>query len=76
MIRHVNNAVYWAALEEALATQPDLRERLPLRGIVEHDSPLQLEDAPRLLAHRDGDALYAWMMAGDRTAASMCVEAV
>ncbi|MDP0399572.1 MULTISPECIES: acyl-[acyl-carrier-protein] thioesterase [Tsukamurella] len=76
IIQHVNNAVYWTALEEVLATQPDLRERLPLRGVVEHNSALQIEDAPRLLAYRDGDVLYAWLVAGDRTAAAMSVEAV
>ncbi|WP_298446654.1 acyl-ACP thioesterase domain-containing protein [Gordonia sp. (in: high G+C Gram-positive bacteria)] len=76
LIEHVNNAVYWTALEEALATQADLRERLPLRAVVEHDSPLQLADAPRLLAHRDGDVLSVWLMAGERTAATMSVEAL
>ncbi|WP_461166006.1 acyl-[acyl-carrier-protein] thioesterase [Tsukamurella serpentis] len=76
VIGHVNNAVYWSALEEALATEPDLRERLPLRGIVEHNSGLQLEDAPRLLAHRDNDILYAWLVAGDRTAVAMSVQAL
>ncbi len=76
IIDHVNNAVYWTALEEALATQPDLREQLPLRAVVEHDSPLQLEDAPQLLAHREGDVLSVWLMAGERTAAAMIVEAL
>ncbi len=71
---HVNNAVYWAALEEVLATQSDLAHRAPLRAVIEHDSPLQLADAPRLLAHRDGDVLSAWLTVGDRTAATMLVQ--
>ncbi|MDF0529951.1 thioesterase [Tsukamurella sp. 8F] len=74
---HVNNAVYWTALEHALDGHPDLRARLPLRGIVEHDSPLTLEDAPRLLRRRDGDRLDVWLVQDDpdgvRTAAPMCV---
>ncbi|MFW0788412.1 acyl-ACP thioesterase domain-containing protein [Gordonia sp. CPCC 205333] len=76
IIQHVNNAVYWTALEEVLATQPDLRERLPMRGVVEHNSPLQIEDAPQLLAYRAGQTLYAWLVAGDRTAAAMSVESL
>ncbi|GAA4394744.1 acyl-[acyl-carrier-protein] thioesterase [Tsukamurella soli] len=74
---HVNNAVYWTALEHALSGYPDLRDMLPLRGIVEHDSPLTLADAPRLLRRRDGDTLFVWLVqddpGGTRTAAPMCV---
>lgn len=75
MMRHVNNAVYWAALEEALAQHPDLRER-PLRGIVEFNSPLVPADRPTLVARRDGDQLSAWFMAGDRNAAAMLATAI
>ncbi|MEV6659792.1 acyl-[acyl-carrier-protein] thioesterase [Nocardia fluminea] len=40
---HVNNAVYWEALEEALAAHPD-RHRLPYRAIVEHVGPVMMGD--------------------------------
>ncbi|GED97225.1 acyl-[acyl-carrier-protein] thioesterase [Gordonia crocea] len=71
VMRHVNNSVYWAALEEALGRHLDLRDHTPLRGIVEFNSPLVPADAPRLLIHRDGDQLSAWLMAGDRNAAAL-----
>jgi acyl-ACP thioesterase len=75
-IDHVNNAVYWAALEEALHRHPDLRDRTPLRGIVEHNSPLVLADEPTVLAHRDGDTLSVWLMAGERNAAALAAQAL
>ncbi|MFD6393491.1 acyl-[acyl-carrier-protein] thioesterase [Nocardia sp. NPDC055029] len=40
---HVNNAVYWEAVEEALAAQPDHHE-LPYRAIVEHVGPVMMGD--------------------------------
>ncbi|NNG97109.1 acyl-ACP thioesterase [Gordonia araii NBRC 100433] len=71
MMEHVNNAVYWSALEEALSRHADLRDRMPLRGIIEYNSPLVPADEPRLLARREGDTLSAWLMAGDRNAAAL-----
>lgn len=75
-IDHVNNAVYWSALEEALHRHPDLRDRTPLRGIVEHNSPLVLADEPELLCRRDGDTLSVWLMAGERCAAAIAAQAL
>ncbi|WP_280304837.1 acyl-[acyl-carrier-protein] thioesterase [Nocardia neocaledoniensis] len=40
---HVNNAVYWEAVEEALAAHPD-RHQLPYRAIVEHVGPVMAGD--------------------------------
>lgn len=40
---HVNNAVYWEAVEEALAAHPD-RHELPYRAIVEHVGPVMAGD--------------------------------
>ncbi|MFC4123380.1 acyl-[acyl-carrier-protein] thioesterase [Nocardia rhizosphaerae] len=40
---HVNNAVYWEAVEEALAAHPD-RQTLPYRAIVEHVGPVMAVD--------------------------------
>lgn len=40
---HVNNAVYWEAVEEALATHPEHHE-LPYRAIVEHVGPVMMGD--------------------------------
>lgn len=40
---HVNNAVYWEAVEEALAAHPG-RHELPYRAIVEHVGPVMTGD--------------------------------
>lgn len=40
---HVNNAVYWEAVEETLAAHPDQHE-LPYRAIVEHVGPVMIGD--------------------------------
>ncbi|MDO3649177.1 acyl-[acyl-carrier-protein] thioesterase [Nocardia mangyaensis] len=40
---HVNNAVYWEAVEETLAAHPD-RYELPYRAIVEHVGPVKIGD--------------------------------
>lgn len=40
---HVNNAVYWEAVEEALAAHPEHHE-LPYRAIVEHVGPVMMGD--------------------------------
>ncbi|MEU4601209.1 acyl-ACP thioesterase domain-containing protein [Nocardia sp. NPDC023988] len=40
---HVNNAVYWEALEETLAAHPDTHE-LPYRAIIEHVGPVMARD--------------------------------
>lgn len=73
-VQHVNNAVYWSALEEALSQYPDLEGKLPVRAVIEHNTQLTLADSPRLLAYRDGDRLLVWIMVGDRNVASMAVE--
>lgn len=76
VIDHVNNATYWAALEKCLAQHPDLCDRIPLRSIIEHNSPLVLADRPTLLVHRDDHPVYAWLMAGDRNAAAIAATAI
>lgn len=77
LIDHVNNASYWAALEECLSRHSDLRNRDSLRGVIEHNSPLELADEPTLLAYRQDDTLYAWLMAaGGRNAAAMVAAAI
>ncbi|MFC4373113.1 acyl-[acyl-carrier-protein] thioesterase [Nocardia halotolerans] len=40
---HVNNAVYWEAVEESLAAHPGSRA-LPYRAIVEHVGPVMMGD--------------------------------
>ncbi|MFD3593492.1 acyl-[acyl-carrier-protein] thioesterase [Nocardia sp. NPDC058640] len=53
---HVNNAVYWEAVEEALSAHPD-RHRLPYRAIVEHVGPVMISDKVELRTRRGPDGL-------------------
>ena len=39
MLNHVNNAVYWEAVEEELARRRELRA--PLRAELEHRAPIE-----------------------------------
>lgn len=64
VLGHVNNAIYWAIVEELLAEARDLRA--PMRAIVEHEAPLEPGVAPRLFVRRSEDSLaatLAWLPA-------------
>ncbi|MEV0247213.1 acyl-ACP thioesterase domain-containing protein [Nocardia sp. NPDC050712] len=54
---HVNNAVHWEAVEEALERHPDLRAR-PYRVILEHVGPVLAGDDVRIRVWRTGTALH------------------
>ncbi|MFC9898092.1 acyl-[acyl-carrier-protein] thioesterase [Nocardia sp. NPDC127579] len=54
---HVNNAVHWEAVEEAIARHPDLREQ-PYRVILEHVGPVLAGDDVRIRAWRDNTGLH------------------
>ena len=51
---HVNNAAYWAAVEERLPGLP-LDPRLPLRARIDHRHPLDLGEAVELVTALDGE---------------------
>ncbi|MFI7193304.1 acyl-[acyl-carrier-protein] thioesterase [Nocardia nova] len=54
---HVNNAVHWEAVEEALARFPDAPTP-PYRVILEHAGPVMGADEVMIRAWRDADALH------------------
>ncbi|NQE87428.1 acyl-[acyl-carrier-protein] thioesterase [Nocardia terpenica] len=54
---HVNNAVHWEAVEEALARFPEA-QRLPHRVIVEHVGPVMAGDNVLIRAWRDDPILH------------------
>lgn len=58
LMGHVNNAVSWVPVEEALADRPGLRA--PLRVSVEHPAPIDPGAAPEVAVvdHRDGFDLW------------------
>lgn len=47
---HMNNAVYWAVIEDYLASCPELL-KVPLRVTIEHDAPVALGDKLEIISH-------------------------
>lgn len=61
---HVNNAVYWQAVEErAPVTGPDLRR--PLRARLDYRAPVDLGDRLELVEHAGGERLLLGFAVGD-----------
>lgn len=72
---HVNNAVYWQAIEHLLPTHgPDPRR--PLRARMDFREPLDLGDELSLAASGDTDRLQVGFEAGGRLAAVALVESL
>lgn len=65
---HVNNAAYWAALEEAWRRRLDV----PLRAVLEYRQPIDLGEPVELV--RDGD--FAWLAVGDEVRAAAAILAL
>jgi acyl-ACP thioesterase len=64
LMGHVNNAVYWAAVEGCLASS-GVDTRGPLRARMDHRHPLDLGDAVDLVTSRDaGGASVAFAVDG------------
>ncbi len=71
---HANNAVYWAAIETALATDPDgAALRAGLRGVLEYRRPLDLTADLELAIARDHQETAVWFIDGGDTAASAVI---
>ncbi|MGK2929750.1 MAG: acyl-[acyl-carrier-protein] thioesterase [Acidimicrobiales bacterium] len=68
LMGHVNNAVSWEPVEEALATRPELRA--PLRVSVEHPASIEPGDAPEVTVVDRLDGFDLWITSGDRTCSS------
>jgi acyl-ACP thioesterase len=68
LMDHVNNAVYWEALEVELGRRRDLRA--PLRASVEHRSGARLDQHVPVVAADDGSQLRVWFVADGAVAAS------
>jgi acyl-ACP thioesterase len=70
---HVNNAVYWQAVEDRLAgSDPDLR--LPHRAFLDYREPVDLADRLELVDTRDDDGWAVAFLAGDRIRAVARIE--
>jgi acyl-ACP thioesterase len=66
---HVNNAVYWQAVEEVLDDPA-----VPLSALLDYRAPLDLGDDVRLAVGRGGGALQVGFLVGDDLRAAARVE--
>jgi acyl-ACP thioesterase len=73
---HVNNAVYWQAVEHLLlaGTGPDPSR--PLRARLDYRDPIDLGDAVELAVDADGERLHVAFAAGPRLKAVALVESL
>lgn len=61
---HVNNAVYWAVVEEHLDRRPELAA--PLTVAVEHRTAVERDHAVEVIAGAESDGgLWVWVVDGD-----------
>ncbi|MCW2649182.1 MAG: acyl-ACP thioesterase [Mycobacterium sp.] len=51
LFNHMNNSVYWSAVEDYLSSTPELLH-VPLRITIEHEAPVALGDKLEIMAHR------------------------
>lgn len=65
---HVNNAVSWEPVEEAMADRPELRA--PLRVSVEHPAPIDPGADPRVGVLDRDDGFDLWIGVDGRTCSS------
>ena len=65
VLGHVNNAVSWEPVEEALAARPHLRA--PLRVAVEHPRPIDPGAEPRVGVGEADDGFDLWITDGGET---------
>ncbi len=74
VLEHVNNAVYWAAVEQELAVRRDVRA--PLTAVIEHGEPIERGHEVRwCVAGRDG-GFDGWLVgAGGEQFAAVRVSA-
>lgn len=66
---HVNNAVYWQAVEDQLDDNSDLLDR-PYRAIIEFLRPIPPGAYPRIRAYRTARQLCLWILLDDDTVAA------
>jgi len=76
VLGHANNAVYWAAVETAIAASPERTDALPdtrIRGVLEYRNPVDRTADLELAIAESRSELSVWLVDGDRTAACAMV---
>lgn len=61
---HVNNAVYWQAVEEVTRLRTDLRA-VPHRALIEYLAPVVSDDKVVLRSRVDGNTVTVWFVVDD-----------
>src|SRR5262245_2086111 len=62
LLRHVNNAAYWYAVEDEMARL--VPGRVPSRAALEHRVAIEPADQVEVRSTVDGDTLTVWLLAG------------
>jgi acyl-ACP thioesterase len=74
VLEHVNNAVYWAAVEQELAARRDLRA--PFTAVIEHGDAIERDDEVRWCVRDIDDGFEGWLVGdGGRVFAAARVSA-
>lgn len=74
VLEHVNNAIYWAAVEQELAGRRELRA--PLAAVLEHGEPIERGCEVRWFAGERKDGFDGWLVgAGGQQFAAVRVSA-
>lgn len=60
VLEHVNNAVYWAAVEQELAVRRELRA--PFTAVIEHGDAIERGDAVRWFSRAASDGFEGWLV--------------
>jgi acyl-ACP thioesterase len=60
VLEHVNNAVYWAAVEQELAARRELRA--PFTAVLEHGEPIERGHVVRWCARERTDGFDGWLV--------------
>jgi acyl-ACP thioesterase len=72
LLRHVNNAAYWYAVEDEMARVAP--GRVPASATLEHRAAIEPDDQVELRSSVDGDTLMAWLTADGETRAAAQVQ--
>jgi acyl-ACP thioesterase len=72
VLGHANNAVYWAAVETALAGRRDPASQ-PIRGTLEYRRPIDLASDLEIAIAGNGSGTSVWFIDGGETAACAAV---
>ncbi|ORM32181.1 acyl-ACP thioesterase domain-containing protein [Williamsia sp. 1135] len=70
--KHLNNAAYWAAVEDELLDHPDLVEG-PHRAVIEYLRAIAPESTVTIKRERVSDQLRMWLIVEDKVAATVTI---